>query len=817
MTMPAETTALPEHERSGLIVRAKRVGVGRVEGFVLDPKDLGRRLVVELWLDDLRVAVACADRFVAELARQSIGDGLYGYSFEIPPQTRHYDIVPTVSLRLANTADVLAVLDPAGAAEAKDILYRAGEVRWDGGLRLIGKLAARPPGDMVEPSLSAYINNHPQPLSIIRTFAVDEDYRWGAYRFDATLPASLADGTPYQVRIIDDLGQELEGSPQVVIAHHQGWRGIFERLRDPVEGPAYGDMYAKYLERMMPAFLPFREYADWRACLDRTVPKARESFVVIVAFGPMPGGKPVEIIAPMSDGVDAVVLTVAEAANGRVRDAGAMENLATRLAVLMPDLVIFVRAGTRLHAGWDAHLLDAADRHPAALAFYSDCEVAGGGQPPHPLFLPAFDRSRWQSQSYALNLLALRPDLALAALARKPHSLPGLHIAALEEFGSVPDEQVVVHLPRILATAQPTNLNAMSRQLGDAIRNLEDPHILSVTPAPTPETLPAVRITRAASTASVEIVIPTRDRLDLLEPCLTTLQKVTKAANWSVTIIDNGSVEDETLAYLAAFVEEGRGRVIRDDGPFNYARLNNTAVRASSADLICFMNNDIEIVAADWLEVMRAHFSDSGIAGVGARLVWPNGMVQHGGVVIGTGFAAAHAYDTLFAAEAGHSDGLLVERECSALTAACLMVRKRDFDAVGGFDEVAFPVAFNDVDLCLKLRAGGGRLVWTPHATLLHKESQSRGREDTPEKLRRAQRELNFLRARWGEALVEDPYYNPNLNLSTHPYSGLAMPPRQTTPRRNIRPVMARSPADHWPPVAAGEPAQDVTEQQEDR
>jgi GT2 family glycosyltransferase len=219
----------------------------------------------------------------------------------------------------------------------------------------------------------------------------------------------------------------------------------------------------------------------------------------------------------------------------------------------------------------------------------------------------------------------------------------------------------------------------------------------------------------------------------------------------------------------------------------NFSGACNQGAAAAKADYLLFLNNDVEIVEAGWLDELRSHFADRNVAGVGARLLWPNGVVQHAGVVVGTGFAAGHAFDHHLASDTGHADGLLIARECSALTAACLMVRRVDFDGVGGFDEEAFPVAFNDVDLCLKLRAKQRRLVWTPHATLLHKESQSRGKEDTPEKLRRAQREVQNLRSRWGPDLVADPYYHPSLNLSTHPFSGLAMPPRELSARRNRR------------------------------
>ncbi len=141
-----------------------------------------------------------------------------------------------------------------------------------------------------------------------------------------------------------------------------------------------------------------------------------------------------------------------------------------------------------------------------------------------------------------------------------------------------------------------------------------------------------------------------------------------------------------------------------DDKSFNYARLNNEAVQRIATSFVCFLNNDVEVITPTWLAIMQSYFSRREVGGVGAKLVWPNGMLQHGGVVIGLNYAAGHAYDRYLASEPGYADGILTARECSALTAACLLVRRSDFIDVGGFDEQAFPVTFNDVDLCLKLR-----------------------------------------------------------------------------------------------------------------
>jgi O-antigen biosynthesis protein len=179
----------------------------------------------------------------------------------------------------------------------------------------------------------------------------------------------------------------------------------------------------------------------------------------------------------------------------------------------------------------------------------------------------------------------------------------------------------------------------------------------------------------------------------------------------------------------------------------------------------------------------------SDVGAVGAMLVYPSGVIQHGGVVLGPNFAATHAFNDRMVGDPGYSDMLLVAHQCSAVTAACLLTRRADFLAVGGLDEIRFPINFNDVDYCLKLAAAGKRIVWTPYARLAHVESASRGRDAAPDRKHRFNRELMNLRNRWGEVLVDDPYYNPTLSLDPIPFSALAWPLRNMGPRMLRQPV----------------------------
>jgi O-antigen biosynthesis protein len=206
------------------------------------------------------------------------------------------------------------------------------------------------------------------------------------------------------------------------------------------------------------------------------------------------------------------------------------------------------------------------------------------------------------------------------------------------------------------------------------------------------------------------------------------------------------------------------------------------------------LNNDIQAQSDDRLGEMLSRIVTEDVGAVGAQLLWPSGVVQHGGVVLGPNFAAAHAFNDRITGDNGYGDLLKVAHECSAVTAACLLTRRKDFIEVGGMDELRFPVNFNDVDYCLKLRALGKRVVLTPHAKLLHLESASRGADRSPDRKARFERELQNLRTKWADVLAADPFYSPLLSLDPIPYSALAYPLRSMEPRRAARPVPVQVP-----------------------
>ncbi len=267
-------------------------------------------------------------------------------------------------------------------------------------------------------------------------------------------------------------------------------------------------------------------------------------------------------------------------------------------------------------------------------------------------------------------------------------------------------------------------------------------------------------------------MIPTRDRADLLEPCLESLFGRSTYPGIEVVIVDNGSRESATSDLLQSWLrrEPQRFRVLRDDEPFNYARLNNLAVAATSAAYVLFLNNDTVVVASDWIEAMLAYARRPRVGAVGALLLYPDDTVQHAGVVLGVLGLAGHAHRYLPVSTPGYHGALQRVTNYAAVTGACMMVSRAKFHEVGGLDE-AFAVSYNDVDFCLRLLQHGYRNVFVPQARLYHFESKSRGIDDNPMKVARAMREFALMHERWPAFAVRDPYYNPNLTGDAEDFS----------------------------------------------
>ncbi len=258
----------------------------------------------------------------------------------------------------------------------------------------------------------------------------------------------------------------------------------------------------------------------------------------------------------------------------------------------------------------------------------------------------------------------------------------------------------------------------------------------------------------------VSIIIPTKDQVELLKDCVESILNKTDYQNYEIVIVDNNSTHKNTIEYFAKLIENRRIKLLPYVKPFNFSAINNYAVSKVDSEVVIFLNNDMEVKSSEWLSAMVEHIQRKEVGAVGAKLLFPDDTIQHAGVILGIGGVAGHAFKSLQSninqSYFGHADAI---RNYSAVTGACLMIRKNVFEEIGGFDEINLPIAFNDIDLCLRLRERGYLIVYTPYAVLYHYESASRGYGVGPDP------EADYMIRRWNNILYNDPYYNINLTL----------------------------------------------------
>lgn len=269
----------------------------------------------------------------------------------------------------------------------------------------------------------------------------------------------------------------------------------------------------------------------------------------------------------------------------------------------------------------------------------------------------------------------------------------------------------------------------------------------------------------------VSILIPNKDQKEALKKCLDSVFEKTTYPNYEVIIIENNSQEEETFAYYKELEQRKNVKVVTWEAGFNYSAINNFGETYASGEYLLFLNNDVEVINPRWMEEMLGNCQRREVGITGAKLYYPDGTIQHAGIIIGIGGIAGHAFLNMPGSRTGYLHKASLQMDLSAVTAACMMMKRSVFKELGGFEE-KLAVAFNDVDLCLRTVQAGYLVVYDPQVELYHYESKSRGTEDSEEKIRRFQGEIEFMRTRWIKLLKEgDPYYNKNLTLSKWNYS----------------------------------------------
>ena len=579
------------------------------------------------------------------------------------------------------------------------------------------------------------------------------------------------------MRVVGDDDRELPGSPCPLIAFPRGLEQFLEG-RAELGGER---LRAGLFDRLLPQSLPATDYPAWAHVFPPAPPFQAPSARVAVALIGEEG---------LDDTLESLEAQSCEAAAVGVIRAGAepMSFEPADLAAFLSseaadaDIVVFAPAGARLHRYALGRLAEALTQFPDAPLAYCDVLVADGQGREWPLALPAFDYERLLEQGYAAFFFAARAG-------RRPHGAGARRGRSRSGCSTPPMTSAAPRGPRPprmrraswracrppTAPAPPPCWRARPAIIWRRAGSISWSSRAPATCCPPQKRIASRRPERSRSS------FPTRNRVDLLRPCLESLKRTLRSVAHEIFIVDNDSSDPETLDYFEEIAAEGV-RIARVGGPFNFARLVNAGASVASGDYLLLLNNDVEALREGWLDEMLSRAAEPDVGAVGVKLTFPSGGIQHGGVVLGPNMAAAHAFDERQDGDPGYGELMRVAHETSAVTAACLLTPRRLFRSLGGFDATRFPVLFNDVDYCLRLRAAGKRVIMTPHARLVHKAGSSRGRERAFEGRHARQRDLDNLRMAWAEVLAEDPFYSPMLGLDA-PYAGLAWPPRSQAPR----------------------------------
>jgi GT2 family glycosyltransferase len=407
------------------------------------------------------------------------------------------------------------------------------------------------------------------------------------------------------------------------------------------------------------------------------------------------------------------------------------------------------------------------EKDHAAILYGDQDEIDEHGRRTNPWFKPQWDEDMFFAQDYLSAACAIDMDLVRSVVPTASQHADSLTFALLLAASRSASGRIA-HVPHVLG-----HVMASSKRFNQATRIATlAPHLRRLGANPVPGPFDTVRVIWPLPLVrpNVSIVIPTRDKPELLQACIESLLASTNYDNFEVMVIDNGSVDPAALSYLSRIVSYDNVRVISYPHPYNYSAINNFAVAHISAPYLCLLNNDTEVIAPDWLTEMMRQAVRPDVGAVGAKLLYDDGSIQHAGVVIGICDAAGHAHRFERSESPGYFAQPHLAHAVSAVTAACLVVEKRKYEAVGGLDAKHLAVAYNDVDLCLKLEQAGWRNIYEPHAILLHHESKSRGQDISPKNIERYSRELAVLQERWATRTCRDPRHNINLDRNSESF-----------------------------------------------
>ncbi|KGK24420.1 glycosyltransferase family 2 protein [Pseudomonas plecoglossicida] len=753
-----------------------------LQGWAMDSAQPEQRPVVEIFIDGASVALARADQYEPQAP---MGDQFHGFTVQL--RQAWLADARVITARIANqvfTLDGQVVLPVAPSVEAAAI---ASQVWHTGGLRVAGwswdpqsprrhvQVIVRE-GERVISQVSC--NIHHQALAYRAT---------SDHGFTLDLPWELADGKLHILDVVNDLDQPLAGSPIRLCCWPEGVEGLLRQLSPAHDAATVALLteVAKEQSLRLPKSAGWQHYPQWFEAFQRLEGLQAPAMPGKVGLLLIGNGDPQAQQASLASlGDDAVKLHQQAVASPDDLLPALQHLLAERCDRILPLI-----AGDRLAPMALPHLSALLD--DGCAWGFADCDRDGPeGERSLPWLKPVWDIDLFIGADIFTPGAVFGAGIIEQALAlletRAEHLTVSWHdFTTAIALATQDTEASVTHLPRVLyhrsnqSPASPEKAEPSPQRLqavewlckalapGSAVSRVSDYPALLRAHWPLPEKLPRV-----------SLIIPTRDQYKLLHACIEGLLNDTDYPDLEIIVVDNQSSDPHTLAYFEDIKSRGV-IVLEHPHPFNYSTINNHAASIATGEIIGLVNNDIEIIEGDWLKEMVAQLLRPGVGAVGAKLLWPNRMVQHGGVVVGVNGLAAHAGNNLEQRDAGYLGMNQITRRQSAVTAACLLLRKTVFDDVDGLDECAFPVAFNDVDLCLRIQQRGLHIVWSAFAQLTHAESASRGKDLTSSKKSRAQREQEEFALKWTSSNYKDPYYSPALSSDylSGPYGGLAFPP----------------------------------------
>ncbi|MEM2174693.1 MAG: glycosyltransferase family 2 protein [Candidatus Micrarchaeia archaeon] len=602
----------------------------------------------------------------------------------------------------------------------------------------------------------------------------------GFHAFKIKLPEyifNLEEEVEIQV-FIGDKNFELNNSPFKIIKKYLNWINKYERpLLEKIKNAPLNFLYNPKISIIMPVYNSPEKFL--RKAIESVINQIYPNWELCIADDASTETHVIDVLNEYQNKFPERIKVIFREKNGHICEAS---NSALSLAT--GEYIALLDHDDELAPHALYMVAEAVNQNPQLKIIYSDEDkIDEEGIRSEPHFKPDWNPDLLLSQNYIAHLLVIKKEI-VDKIGGFRKGVEGAQDHDLVLRASLHcKENEIYHIPQILyhwrvwekSTAKTFKAKEYTEEAG--IKVITD-YLISkgvrdfkVVKGKYPNTYRVV-YKIPDPPPLVSIIIPTKDQVNLLKRCIYSIINKTKYPNYEIIIVNHDSESVSAYKFFNELYSSYNNiKILRYSGEFNFSLINNFAVNYAKGDLLLFLNNDTEVINPEWLTELVSHAIREEIGCVGAKLYYPDGTIQHAGVILGLGGVAGHSHKHINGKDPGYFRRLHLIQNISAVTAACLMVKKNIFFKVGGFDCQNLKVAFNDVDFCLKVSELGYRNLWTPYAELYHHESKSRGYEDTPEKSERFKREIEFMKKKWGEVLMKDPYYNPNLTLDREDFS----------------------------------------------